>query len=66
MFDKKDIIQMAKELLDEETAFDYYGGDYGWNGYTCNYCGTPQQKRGHDEHTTDCTYLVAKDVMTRN
>lgn len=71
-FDKKDVIAIAEALLDPDACYDYYGGDYDENGYTCNHCCKFQNEDrikavGKSSiHELDCPVLIAQDILTRS
>ena len=63
-FKKEDVLIVAKAL--EEDAVMYQdGGDYGMDGYECEYCrGEKTVAREDFKHETDCPVLVAQDLLT--
>lgn len=67
MFNKKDVIVIAKALIEDSVTYiDSDRNPYYW----CEYCGAELISYGKSqkdfEHKTDCPVLVAKDILTCN
>jgi len=67
MFAEKDVVLVAKALMEDAVAFEGYDNVISsFEGFVCEYCSGDKVLKFEDfKHTLHCPVLVAQDLLVR-